>query len=184
MKFNDRKEWHYDQSVFSSSDVQIALKIHAEYIEKHSPRPFPLFLEVDRSSLNMDDLWHIPLGQRTAFSRQISMPILLLKERPDWRLTKVGLTPQQKFKVWLANLHLQKNDWFPARGDMLVYEGYRHMIINVVLEPNSYWQQTNVWLGLICETVIPADGDAKPLVNPEAIALSEHTHPAFPLPEI
>jgi len=48
---------------------------------------------------------------------------------------------------------------------MMYWNGYRHMILNVVLAPESYWQQTNVWLGLVCETIIPAEGDARPLVD-------------------
>jgi hypothetical protein len=172
--FTERKQWVYDQKNFALHDVQTALAIHAEYVRAYSPIPPPTFFEVDRGSRKYDPLWHVPLTDRTVFSRQITdLPAILQKERPDWRLTKIGLVPQQKWKVWLANLHLQKVDWFPNRGDMMYFDGYRHMIINVVLEPNAYWQQTNVWLGLVCETTIPADGDARPLLNPGLAAPSE-----------
>lgn len=174
MLFTERKQWVYDQQNEALHDVQLALTIHAEYVRTYSPIPPPTFFEVDRGSRKYDPLWHVPLNDRTVFSRQITdLPALLQKERPDWRLTKIGLVPQQKWKVWLANLHLQKVNWFPNRGDMMYFDGYRHMIINVVLEPNGFWQMTNVWLGLVCETIIPADGDALPLLNPGVAAPNE-----------
>lgn len=168
MKFTERKQWSYDPAIATLAETKKALEIHAEYIKAHAPKPpnpVPTFFEVDRRSSKVDQLWHMPLDERTVFSREIAIPVLIFKERPDWRLTKVGLTPQQKHKVWMANLHLEQQDWFPNRGDMMFYDGYRHMIMNVVLEPNGYWGQTNVWLGLICETIIPADGDARPLID-------------------
>jgi len=167
MRFNERREWHYDPDPFRLSETQTALLIHAEYVKKMSPRnPYPKFYEVDRRSEKVDDLWHVSLDDRTVFSRVLEIPVIVQSERPDWRLTRVGITPQQKHKVWMANLLLQEADYFPARGDVMYYNGYRNMIVNVVLEPNGYWQQTNVWLGLICDTIIPADGDARPLINP------------------
>lgn len=140
--------------------------MHSEYVERGSPRPLPKFFEVDRRSNKLDHLWHVPLDDRTVFSRVIEMAALFQSERPDWRLTRVGIVPHQKFKVWMANLLLQKADWFPMRGDLVYYNGYRNMIVNVFMEPSAYWGQTNVWLGLVCETVIPAEGDAPPVLNP------------------
>ena len=184
VKFTERKEWHYDPVLFRLADTQIALGIYAEYTKMHSANPPPRFFEVDRRSTKIDHLWHIPLEDRTVFSRQIdNMPVILQKERPDWRLTRIGLTPQQKHKVWMANLLLQKADWFPNRGDLMFFDGYRHMIVNVVLEPNAYWQQTNVWLGLVCETIIPADGDARPLID-QSVAVPRELIQSRPLPEI
>ena len=149
MRFSDRREFLYDPELFRASpDVDTALKIHSEYIKRSSPRPLPRFLEVDRRSSKIDHLWHVPLDDRTVFSRVIDMPAIIQFERPDWRLTRVGLVPQQKCKVWMGNLLLQEADWFPMRGDMVYWNGYRHMIINVVLDPSAFWQQTNVWLGL------------------------------------
>lgn len=163
MKFLERKEILYDPEIFKARpDTTTALRIHSEYIRRHSPKPFPVFLEVDRSSSKFDDLWHYPLNDRTVFSREISMPAIINLERPDWRLTKVGIVPQQKMKVWVGNLLLQEAEWFPLRGDLVVYNGYRHLIVNVVLEPTAYWHQTNVWLGLVLETTIPPEGDARP----------------------
>jgi hypothetical protein len=180
--FDQRKEWHYDPEMFRLNETQTALMIHAEYVKAMSPKPYPKFYEVDRRSEKVDDLWHVSLDERTVFARVIEMPVIINAERPDWRLTRVGLAPQQKYKVWMANLLLQAVDWFPQRGDLMYYNGYRNMIINVVLEPMAYWQQTNVWLGLICETIIPADGDARPLINPGVPPLSE-TVQVRPLPE-
>ena len=166
MKFTDRKEWTYDPEIFRRADTQTALGIYAEAVARHSPRPYPVFYEVDRQAGASDALWHVSLSERTAFSREIEMPVLIKEERPDWRLTKVGLVPHQKYKVIMANRWLEKMNWFPMRGDFMYYNGYRNMIVNVVLEPEAYWQQTGVWMGLLCETVITADGDAKPLINP------------------
>jgi hypothetical protein len=184
VKFTERKEWLYDMAMFGLADTQTALTIHSEYIRTHSPIPPPRFFEVDRRSAKFDHLWHVPLDERTVFSREISaMPVLVQKERPDWRLTKVGLVPQQKHKIWMGNLLLQQADWFPNRGDLMFYDGYRHMIINVVLEPTAFWGQTNVWLGLICETVIPADGDARPVIDP-SVAVPRESIQTRPLPEV
>lgn len=168
--------------MYRLADVQMALTVHAEYIKSVSPRPFPKWYEVDRRSEKYDQLWHVSLDARTVFSRIIEIPILVKAERPDWRLTRIGITPQQQYKVWMSNLALQEADWFPCRGDILYYNGYRNMIVNVVLEPTSYWQQSNVWLGLVCETIIPADGDARPLINPGDPPPSERIQ-TRPLPE-
>ena len=183
MTFKDRREWHYDPQVFRLADVQTALGIHAEYISAHSPRPFPKFYEVDRRSEKYDDLWHVSLDERTVFSRVIEMPVIIQSEKPDWRLTRVGIVPQQRYKVWMGNLLLEKAEWFPMRGDIMYYNGYRNMIINVILEPTSYWQQTNVWLGLVCETCIAADGDARPLIDPGNPPPAERIQ-TRPLPEV
>lgn len=183
MVFLERKEFLYDPELFKQQpDVNTALTIHSEYISRMSPRPPPKFYEVDRRSEKYDDLWHVSLDERTVFSRVIEMPVIIQAERPDWRLTRVGIVPQQKYKVWMANLLLAQHDWFPNRGDIMYYNGYRNMIINVVLEPTSYWQQTNVWLGLVCETAIPAEGDARPLVNPGKPPPAERIQ-TNPLPE-
>ena len=173
MKFTERKEWLYDPMVFGRKDVQTALKIHREATFKHSARPFPTFMEVDRRSAKYDQLWHVPLDDRTQFSRILEIAAINTFERPDWRLTKVGIVPQRKDKFTMSNLLLQEADYFPVRGDMVFWNGYRYMIINVVLEPNGYWQQTNVWMGLVCECVIPPEGDARPLLDLSKPPLAE-----------
>jgi len=183
MTFNERKEWHYDPDRFRAQDTQLALKIHAEYIERMSAKPPPVFYEVDRRSERIDALWHVSLDDRTVFSRSLEMPVIVQTERPDWRLTRVGIVPKQKHKVWMANLLLQKANWFPMRGDIMYYNGYRNMLVNVVLEPTSYWQQTNVWLGLVCETIVAPDGDTRPVVDPGVLAPAERIQ-VRPLPEV
>lgn len=181
MRFTERKEWNYDPDIFNAADTRTALKINAEYTRRHSPnRPLPMFLEVDRAGQRYDELWHMPVSERTVFSRELTMPVILKQERPDWRLTKVGIVPQQKQKVYMSNLLLQEVDWFPVRGDFMVHNGYRHMIINVVMEPEAYWQQTNVWMYLLCETIIPADGDARPLFTGATPVPSERSKIAEP----
>lgn len=162
MKFSERKEFTYDPTIFKRSDTQTALGIQAEFVRKGSPVPYPKFFEVDRSEGGFDDLWHMPVSDRTKFSRVLEIPALNYFEKADWRLTRIGVIPQRKDKFWLANLALQEADYFPLRGDQVFWNGYRYIIINVVLEPGAYWQQTGVWLGLSVECSIALQGDARP----------------------
>lgn len=181
MKFSERIEYSYDPEIFTLQDTQTALRIHSEYIEKHSPRrPLPKFMEIDRSTGKFDHLWHVPLESRTAFSRLIDMPVILQPQKPDWRLTRVGVVPMQKVKVWMGHLLLQKADWWPLRGDMMVFNGYRHMLVTIEVSPESFWQQTNVWLGLVCTAVIPPEGDARPLLNINDAVPGEFRAPVLP----
>jgi hypothetical protein len=182
MKYTERKEWLYDPDLFKRSDTQTALKLHSEYIRRCSARPYPKFFEVDLNQMKYDELWHFPLENRTVFRRTLDMPSIVQIQKPDWRLTKVGIVPQQKTVFWLGNLILQEFDYFPTRGDMIFYNGYRQMIVNVDLKPEAYWQQTNVWLGMTVEAVIPAEGDARPVLNPAKPVPSE-IRQTSPLPE-
>jgi hypothetical protein len=183
MRYSERKEFLFDTELFGLYDTQNALRIYAEFVKKGSPKPCPTFFVVDRSDEAIDDLWHMPLTDRTVFHRELQLPVLVKFERPDWRLTRLGITPLQKFKFILANLHLHpvdqgakdeqlatgqpaiRLDYFPQRGDQIFYIGYRLMITKVVPEPESYWGQTNVWLGLIVEASIAPEGDAPPLAD-------------------
>jgi len=181
MRFKERKEFLYDPTVFSRKDSALALSINAEYTNAHSPRnPLPLVFEVDRQNAKIDPLWHVSLDERTVFSRQFHIPAIVKTTKPDWRLTKVGIVPQQRCEVWFSNLHLAEVDWFPMRGDIVYWNGYRNMIVDVELRPENFWQQTNVWLCLVCKTVIPADGDARPVANPGELVPREivQTRPA------
>jgi len=72
-------------------------------------------------------------------------------------------------------------DYFPLRGDLIYYNGYRLMIINPVLDPSTYWLQTNVWLGMTCEAVIAPDGDARPVTNVGVTVPAEQPGFAKPL---
>lgn len=173
MKFNDRKEFLYDAEVFKRFDTKTALQIQEEYVRRHSANPAPKFYEVDRRQNNIDTLWHMPLTDRTLFSREISMPAINIFEKPIWKLTRIGIVPKRSDKFWLANNVLQTLDYFPLRGDQVYWNGYRYMIENVIISPEAYWHQTNVWLGLIVDCIIPPDGDARPLVNAGEAAPSE-----------
>lgn len=173
MRYVERKEFQYDPAVFKAKDAQTALRIHREATRAHSPKPPPVFLEVDRRSANIDALWHVPLTDRTTFSRQIPMPCINTFVKPDWRLTKMGIVPQRQDKFALSHLLLKEADYFPMRGDMVAWNSYRYMILNVELAPEGYWQQTNIWMGLVCTCIIPPDGDARPLLNLAQPAPSE-----------
>lgn len=173
MRYLERKDWLYDPVMFGRADAQTALKIHREATRKFSPRPPPRFFEVDRKSCRFDALWHAPLDDRTVFSRVLDIPAINKFEKPDWRLTKIGVVPQRRDVFILDHLLLQEFDYFPVRGDLVFFNGYRYMIVNVNLAPEGYWQQTNVWLGMSCECVIPPEGDARPIPDLSQPAPSE-----------
>ncbi len=124
-------------------------------------------MEVDRSNSQIDTLWHVPLGPRTGFSREIDIPAINYFDKPNWTLTATGLVPKRTDRFWLANNILREEciDYFPERGDMVFWNGYRYAITDVVLPPEAYWQQTNVWLGLYVQCAIVPEGDAKPFAD-------------------
>lgn len=179
MKFNDRKEYVYSPDLFRREDVGVALRIHSEFICRMSPRPPPKFFEVARDDADVDPLWHMPTSARTQYSRTLEIPAINAFQKPDWRLTKVGIVPQRRDQFWLSNLHLQEFDYFPIRGDMVFWNGYRYMVNNTVIPPENYWQQTGVWLGLYVECIIVPDGDARPTPDLSVAIPSE----SKPLPE-
>jgi hypothetical protein len=183
MRFLERKDFTYDAAFASAGDSAVALKIHAEYTRKFAPKPPPKFFEVNRDLAVVDTLWHVPLDDRTKFARVIELPCINAFEKPDWRLTALGTRPFRKDKFTVSNLILQEYDYFPVRGDFVFYNGYRLQIINVVLEPQGYWGQTNVWLGLVVETTIAPQGDARPMPDVSIAAPSE-IRQNRPLPEI
>lgn len=167
MKYNERREWLFDPEVFKRYDTRTALRIQAEFVKRHSARPFPRFMEVDRNNAQIDTLWHVSTTQRTGISRQIDIPAINYFDKPQWTLTAQGLVPKRNDRFWLANDILREEcvDYFPERGDMVFFNGYRYAILNVVLPPEAYWQQTNVWLGLYVECSVVPEGDARPLVD-------------------
>lgn len=58
---------------------------------------------------------------------------------------------------------MQTLDYFPTRGDAVYWRGYRYEILNAVIPPEAYWQQTGVWLGMSVECIVPPEGDARPI---------------------
>jgi len=192
MKFTDRKEFLYDPQLFGQHDTQTALRIHAEYTSRGSPRPTPVFMEVDRSIEKIDTLWHMPVNERTQFTREMAIPCLNKHDKPQWRTLKTGiLTPLRRDNFILSNLILQEFNYFPRKGDMVCYNGYRYMIYEIVIDPQGLWQQTNVWLALIAQCIIPPDGDARPVPDhctraPAEVSVSadaDVTRTTTPLPE-
>lgn len=165
MKFTERTEFLYDPDLFKRADTQTALKLNEEYTRRHAARPLPKILEVDRDQ-PVDHVRHFPLSDRTKLSRQIEMPCINRHGKNEWRLTRKGQFAQRKDQFYMSNLILQELDYFPRRGDYIYWNGYRYIMVNVVLDENGYWQQTNVWLGLYVECIIPPEGDATPLIDP------------------
>jgi hypothetical protein len=175
MKYTDRREFLYDSDIFKRQDVQIALKIHDEYVRRHSGKPYPKFFEVDRQVQSIDPLWHAPVAGHTQFSRTLDVPSIVQFEKLQWNLLRQGRIPQQKLKFWVGNLTLKELNYFPLQGDLIYHNGYRLEITHVEFEPNSYWQQTQVWLGIIYVAQIVPEGDARPTVNPSIANLPEQT---------
>lgn len=181
--YTDRKQFTYDPELFKRYDSQTAARIYQNYVKVHCARPMPQFFEVDLNQ-GVDMLWHTPTAPRTQFTQRspISVPAINQFQKPDWRLTKLGITPQRRDNFYLASLDLEALNYFPSKGDLVFWNGYRYTIINALPPPEAYWQQTGVWLGLLVECAIMAEGDAKPLVNPE-VAIAPEIRSVFPLPE-
>lgn len=164
MRYSERPEFPYDPAIFKLSDTQTALRIYDEAVRKHGPRPPPVFYEIDRSAEKLDPVWNVPLTGRDTVARKLDVPCINLHPKNNWTMTAQGLVPQQKDNFILSHLSLIKFDWFPNRGDLVVFKGYRYMIIHVDIPGEAYWQQTNVWLGLEVQCIVPPDGDGRPRI--------------------
>ncbi len=162
VKYTARKEFLYDPDLNALADVKIALGIFDEYCRRYGARPPVRFLEANRKVEDIDPIWHVPKNNRTQYDRTLDIPAINQFQKPNWKLTKLGITYQRRDQFWLSNLSLQKFDYFPLRGDAAYWSGYRYMIIDVVLPPDAYWGQTQAWTGLVVDCVVPADGDAIP----------------------
>ena len=153
MKFTDRKEFLTDPELFKRADVVVAQRLHAEYTRVHAPKPYPKFFEVNRDEALYDDLWHAPVNKKMQYDRALDVPCLNKFIKPDWRITKLGLVAQRRDDFIISYLTLQELNYFPTRGDGVYWNGYRYIILNVVLDPESYWQQTSAWTGLRVECI-------------------------------
>lgn len=173
MKFTERKEFVYDMALFGLANVKTALRIYAEYIRKGSARPLPVFLETSHSEAETDDLWHAPRGGRVLIERRLEIPALNIHDKPDWKKTMLGIKNVRNDKFLISHNALKDADYFPQRGDRIVWNGYRHLILKVAIPPEAIWGQTNVWMGLQVETEIAPDGDVKPGVDPGVVVPAE-----------
>lgn len=169
MKYSERKNYTYDPEIFKRRDTQTALKIHDEYVYRHSGQPHSKFFEVDRGPGSFDPVWNTPVSGTTKYSRTIELPSIVQFDKLDWKLARQGRAAKQRWRLWVSNLGLQKADYFPTPGDRIYHSGYLTEITAIDFEPNSYWQQTNVWLGLIVIAEIVPDGDAQPLTDPSTV---------------
>ncbi len=167
MNYHERKDFLYDPEIFKREDVQTALTIYREYVVKHSPNPTPRFFEVDRSQASIDPLWHSPVtkkGKQQFTSRSpMDIPVTWKQEKPRWQMTPLGMTPTRRDTFLMSNLYLRDIDYFPTRGDMVYWQGYRMKIIDAVPPPEAYWHQTGVWLGIGIECIVAPEGDARPI---------------------
>jgi hypothetical protein len=181
MKFTERREFLYDPEVFKRTDTQTALRIHDEYIRRSSGQPYPVFYEIDRSPESFDPLWHQPVSTRTQYVRILQVPCIVQFDKMNWSLRRQGRYAEQKIRFWVSNLTLQTLDYFPLPGDLVYWNGYRTEIVTPEFEPNSFWGQTNVWLGVIYSAAIVPEGDAKPMLNPSK-PMPVEIAPEAPLP--
>jgi hypothetical protein len=169
MRYSERPEFPYDPEVFKKKDTQTALRIYAEATRKHSANPPPTFLEVDRSIQNLDPLWHTAEGDgRERILRQIKIPSINLfpNGKNEWTMTKYGMVPQRRDDFIISHRSLIEFDYFPVRGDYVLWNGYTYMLTFVEIPGDAYWHQTNIWLGLKVKCMIPAAGDGMPSFPP------------------
>ena len=162
MRYADRPEFPCDPNVFGLADTQTALRIYDEAVMKFGGRRPPIFFEVDRDAENLDPLWHAPLSGRDKVLRRFELPAINRFIRNEWMMTKFGIVPQRHDDFTISHLSLIRLDYFPNRGDYLLWNGYRYMVIHVEIPGEAYWQQTNVWLGLLLKCMVPPDGDGRP----------------------
>src|SRR6185369_14350142 len=164
MRYSERPEFPYDPEVFKKKDTQTALRIYAEATAKHSARPAPKFLEVNRAIEDLDPLWHTTADGKETILRQISIPAINLfpNGKNEWTMTKYGMVPQRRDDFIIAHRTLIEYDYFPVRGDYLLWNGYTYMVTFVEIPGDAYWHQTNIWLGLKVKCMIPASGDGMP----------------------
>ena len=184
MRYTDRKEFTYDPQLFKRYDVITAKKFHRQHVEAHSPRsPLPKVFEIDRQSATIDPLWHYDTNPRKQFSRELDMPGIYKQDRLNWSLRRYGKVAEQKMTVILDANILEELDYFPSRGDIVYWSGYRWCMTEVNLDPAGYWQQTNVWLGLSVTCYIDVEGDERPSINPGIVSpaeVSKSLQPATP----
>jgi len=171
--------------VFTRSDVQTALKINKEAVEKHSPEHLrPRFFEVEPGQMR-EDVFHAPLTGRTLWTPRspILVPAINLFQKPDWRVKMAGIIPKRQDNFIISHLTLKELDYYPGPGDYIFWNGYRYAILQAAPPPESYWHQTNVWLSILVEAVIAPEGDGVPLANLAQVEAVERGSSAGPLPE-
>lgn len=168
MRYAERPEFPYDPEVFKKRDTQTALRIYDEATRKHSARPAPKFLEVNRSIDDLDPLWHTTEDGKEKLLRQLDIPAINLfaNGKNEWQMTKYGMIPQRRDDFILSHRSLIEFDYFPVRGDYVLWNGYTYMITFVEIPGDAYWHQTNIWLGLKVKCMIPAEGDGRPSFPP------------------
>ncbi len=174
MRYTERREFLYDPKLFGRGDVAMALRLHDEYVTRHAARPAPRCLEADRSPAQVDQLWHQPVNGTTQFLRELEIPCLVLHDKKVWNPeTKTAQAVSQRMRFWFSNLALQRADYFPLPGDIVIWGGYRHEIVAPEFEPSCFWQQTNVWLGIVYSATLATAGDNKPALNAQRTAPAE-----------
>jgi len=185
VKFTDRRDFLYDPNLFLRSDTKTAQKIYADYVASHTPQPKPKTLEVDRSTTQIDPMWHVPLTDRTPILRELELPMIVRSNKQKWTFdsgTKI-LIPRRSNQMTVAHNHLMELNYWPLKGDFIIYGGYRNIVVEVEVPLEAYWQQTNVWMGLVCHCEIAVEGDARPLVDVSKVAATEVSSEAStPLP--
>jgi len=175
MRYSDHKQFEYDPEAFKLSDTTTALKIYDEYVRKYSPRGMlPKFFEVDPGQA-IDPVRHFPVSERTQFTPRspIELPSIIKFSKPDWRLSRNVIQPKRPTELYVSHLSLKQLDYFPTLGDLVSWGGYRWEVVSAIPPPEAYWGQTNVWLGLLIEVSLAADGDARPVQDYTEPAPSE-----------
>lgn len=161
MLFEDRKEFRYDPELAELGDTPVVLRMFDEYVRAYSPKPPPKFFEVERKVENIDPIYHMPVATSPVYSRTFAdIPTINQFSKPSWKLTRLAISYQRRDFFWLSYLSLKKVNWWPLRGDQVDWNGYRYMLLEVVLPPECYIAQTGAWTGIVVDCIVPADGDA------------------------
>lgn len=103
-------------------DTTTALRFYREWVHRSSVQngQQPRFFEADRSPAQMDPLWHTPKAdERTQYTRRspMELPAVNQFQKPDWKITRLGITPGRRDNFLVSTLDLQALDYFPTRGD-------------------------------------------------------------------
>ena len=185
MRYNDRRQFVYDPKLNALGDTRIALALHDEYISRYSPQPDkPVFFEVNRGASAVDPMWQAPVGHTILFHRELPLSAINRFQtqtfRPKLKFDSIPTdrVTTRRDQFWISNLELQRNDYFPIRGDQVYWNGYRHQITLVIVPPESYWGQTGVWLGLVCECELLGTQQAKDISELQTAQPAELAAPA------
>lgn len=161
MLYSERKNYLYDPVIADLPDAKRMLRLAMEFAEQSTARPMPNFLEVDRTSGSIDPYWHMSKTPYTTFRRAICLPSVRRTARPQLVNGPQGQAYIRRDDFWVPNLALQLQDYFPQNGDEVAWNGYRYQVIEAIIDPETEFGQTGLWMWIVCRCLIVPLGDAQ-----------------------